>query len=471
MLNVNVIELLKVIWNTIFPNGLSREVILYLSSAVLQAYAALIAIPFAIAVIHLQSKYGYISTQILFKRLNLVLKVFTIIAIVSVLSMILSLNDKYLPYILFAEVITALAPLKYLIKHVRDVFSLKPTDILHDLGYPERPAELLKQGKVFEAWNVISQGFELARACSLDPVLHSQANVVIWEIAGALHRIDWNSDVREEKHTGSLDLSGILFNVVWNMPTHIVEPVVRSQFKPNPIQIEILVREIANGFMEKPTGTFDNFLEHVYKLVTAYYEVDTDRAWEIFHSILLVSTNYLKSCEEEKAKTIIERILPIEVCYGLQICDYAYKHVEGLPQVTDFGEREIKIYGWFLRILDILKDYPSVLFHILCLEKLEDILEKFARKNIPPLQILLILALCNQEKAKLPEYMDKIAESVLEGLTNKVLKILKENKWRPSFDGNSLKIFYEDEEFASMEIDEKQSKLVEEYLYSLNIVL
>lgn len=462
---LNVTGLSEVVWNIIFPSGISRDVILYLSSAVLQAYAALIAIPFAIAAIHLQSKYGYISTNILFKRLSSALKIFAVIASISVLSMILSLNDTYLSYVLFIEAVTALAPLKYFINQVKNIISLKPTDILDDLGYPERPAELLKQEKVFEAWNIISQAFELVRTCLLDPVLYNQANVVIWKIAESFHKIDWKSDVREEKPTGSLDLSGILLNIVWNMPIHIVEPIVRSPLKPDPIQVERLVREIANGLIEKPIS-FDDFLGQIYKLVTAYYEVNTDRAWEIFYSVLSTSMNHLKSCDEAKAKTIIKHILPIEVCYGLQICDYAYGQAEELLQVTDFGEREIKTYGWFLTILDTLKNYPSVLFHMLCLEKLKGMLEKFARKGLPPLEILLILALCNQEKEKLPGYMDKIAANVLEGLTNKVLKILKENNWRPSFDGKNLKISCEDEEYASMGIDESQSKLVEQYLSS-----
>jgi len=51
--------------------------------------------------------------------------------------MILSLNDSYLSYVLFIEAVTALAPLRYLTKQVKDIISLKPIDILHDLGYPE----------------------------------------------------------------------------------------------------------------------------------------------------------------------------------------------------------------------------------------------------------------------------------------------------------------------------------------------
>ena len=43
----------------------------YISKALLQAYAAIIAIPFTIAIVHLQSKYGYASINIDLQDLKL----------------------------------------------------------------------------------------------------------------------------------------------------------------------------------------------------------------------------------------------------------------------------------------------------------------------------------------------------------------------------------------------------------------
>jgi|GEM_PF-2286342 len=452
----------------ISPNKLSENTILYLSSAVLQAYAALIAIPFAIAAIHLQSKYGYVFTNILFKRVKPVLMIYTFIAILSVFSMILSPNQELRPYVLTVEVLTALIPIWYFIGYLRNIILLKPTDIMHDLGYPDAPAKLLTQGKVYDAWNVIYQGFELARSCLLDPALHVQVSIIIRQIVESFYKIDWSSEVREERSTGSLDISGLLFNILWYLPTHIVDPIRSSTLKPDPIHVRSLIAGISRAFISSMKKgypqIFDEFLEQVYKLAISYYETNEERAWEIFNSVLTTVESGLKSSDEKKA--IVEKyVLPRVLCCGLQIYNQAYESTR--TRITDF--EELKVSFWLSNLLKVLERYPVLLFHMPCLERLVDAIEKDSKINMVNIaQILGILALCSHEKSKLPEYMRERAEYIINSLNKKVLEILNKNKWVVRLEDKYLRVSSKNGAYGQIEIGNKNVQMVvEEYLHTL----
>ncbi len=115
--------------------GLSREpmffrwAILYFGSAVLQAYATIIAVPFTIWVIYMQSRYGYILVRLFINR---VLYPFTILGIITIITAItMSLEETSYAYQAFlVEYIATLIFLPPIIFYIRDLMTMNPEKIV-----------------------------------------------------------------------------------------------------------------------------------------------------------------------------------------------------------------------------------------------------------------------------------------------------------------------------------------------------
>jgi len=114
--------------------------VLYYGSAVIQAYAALVAVPFAIWVIYMQSRYGPFIVRIF---LNKVIYPFTIFAIITgVSALTISMAHTESSYIAFMiEFTVSLAFLPPLINYIRGLMTMGPEDVVIALQSTARSTE------------------------------------------------------------------------------------------------------------------------------------------------------------------------------------------------------------------------------------------------------------------------------------------------------------------------------------------
>ena len=163
--------------------------ILYVCSAVIQAYAALIAIPFTIAVVHLQSRYGYISIGFLFRYSLRAFIVFGVIASVAVLTMLLASTGLYEHNLSLATIFIAvlvgisLLPLPFMINHIKSLFTLKPSEIADFLLRDVRIRGELRPDMYKKLGEVLPKVFLLTGLCILDPSLEPELRRITTRIA------------------------------------------------------------------------------------------------------------------------------------------------------------------------------------------------------------------------------------------------------------------------------------------------
>ncbi|OYT39390.1 MAG: hypothetical protein B6U89_04185 [Desulfurococcales archaeon ex4484_58] len=104
--------------------------ILYFGSAVIQAYATIIAIPFTIWVIYMQTRYGVVFVRLF---LNRIIYPFTILGIISTITAItMSLEKTVYAYQAFmVEFIATLFFLPPIIHYIRELMTISPEKIVY----------------------------------------------------------------------------------------------------------------------------------------------------------------------------------------------------------------------------------------------------------------------------------------------------------------------------------------------------
>ena len=103
--------------------------ILYFASAVIQAYAALIAVPFTIWVIYMQSRYGAVIVRLFLKEIVLPFVIFGVVTAVSAITIALS-RTEYANLAYMAEVIVALVFIPPLITYIVRLMITGPEDVI-----------------------------------------------------------------------------------------------------------------------------------------------------------------------------------------------------------------------------------------------------------------------------------------------------------------------------------------------------
>ncbi len=106
--------------------------ILYFGSAVIQAYAAIIAVPFTIWVIYMQSRYGYILVKLF---LNRIIYPFTLLGIITIVSAITMTFEKtaYAYHAFMIELSISLLLLPPIIHYIRDLMLMGPENVVKTL--------------------------------------------------------------------------------------------------------------------------------------------------------------------------------------------------------------------------------------------------------------------------------------------------------------------------------------------------
>jgi len=103
--------------------------ILYFGSAVIQAYATLIAVPFTIWVIYMQSRYGAVIVRLFLRKVVLPFIIFGIVTAVSAITIALSRTD-YANLAYMVEVIVTLVFIPPLITYIVKLMVTGPEDVI-----------------------------------------------------------------------------------------------------------------------------------------------------------------------------------------------------------------------------------------------------------------------------------------------------------------------------------------------------
>ncbi|OYT55671.1 MAG: hypothetical protein B6U76_05380 [Desulfurococcales archaeon ex4484_217_2] len=114
--------------------------VLYFGSAVVQAYAALIAVPFTIWVIYMQSKYGTVIVRMFLNKIIYPFTIFAIVAVVSACTMSLE-KTEYAYWAFMAELAVTLIFLPPLISYIIKLMTMGPEDVISTLKASSRSLE------------------------------------------------------------------------------------------------------------------------------------------------------------------------------------------------------------------------------------------------------------------------------------------------------------------------------------------
>jgi len=177
-----------ILWLLVSPSFNAEHffnTILYVCSAVIQAYAALIAILFTIAVVHLQSRYGYISIEFLFRHSLIAFIIFGVVAFVAVLTMLLASAGLYEHNLFFIVLLIgiSLLPLPFVVNHIKSLFTLKPSKIADFLLRDIRVRGELHSDMYKKLEEVLPKVFLLAGLCVLDPSLEPELGEITTRVA------------------------------------------------------------------------------------------------------------------------------------------------------------------------------------------------------------------------------------------------------------------------------------------------
>ncbi len=106
-----------------------RWAILYYGSAVVQAYATIIAVPFTIWVIYMQSRYGYLMIRLFINRVIYPFIILGVISIITALTMSFE-ETSYAYYAFLVEYSASLLLLPPIILYIRELMTMGPEKLV-----------------------------------------------------------------------------------------------------------------------------------------------------------------------------------------------------------------------------------------------------------------------------------------------------------------------------------------------------
>ncbi|MET1159582.1 MAG: hypothetical protein ABWW65_01340 [Thermoprotei archaeon] len=109
-----------------------RWAILYYGSAVVQAYATIIAVPFTIWVIYMQSRYGYIMIRLYINRVVLPFALLVVISITTSITMSYS-ETGFAYYAFLVEYAVSLLLLPPIIYYIRELMTMNPERVVNEV--------------------------------------------------------------------------------------------------------------------------------------------------------------------------------------------------------------------------------------------------------------------------------------------------------------------------------------------------
>ena len=126
---ISIILIVFLISLGIYSNVFFENPILYFGSAVIQAYATLIAVPFTIWVIYMQFRYGAVIVRLFLRKVVLPFIIFGVVTAVSAITIALS-KTPYAHLAYMVEIVVALIFIPPLITYIVKLMVTGPEDVI-----------------------------------------------------------------------------------------------------------------------------------------------------------------------------------------------------------------------------------------------------------------------------------------------------------------------------------------------------
>ena len=406
---------------------------LYLSSATIQSYAALIAIPLTISAVHLSRMYEAALPNVLLKESKKIFAVYSIIVIVSIFNIIINpTTPESMIVMLTLQLAVCILPIYPLLKELLNLLTISPIKIMEFLGYPQKVQKLVNEGKFFETQNRLFKGLSLIRSCIIDMSLRDYLASVVKLYATTLSGFHWaNKKIDETRKEGRIDMETLCWSILNLIDENVISPIENTKILPNPHTLYPLLKEINVAMIDTSmlnSSVFDDYLEEMSKLTEIYVEKRKTK-----HSNLFLYSIFWSIKEKN------EPIPPILISRAISLSAALIKKVEKFR-----GEDFLYISMFTNEAFYAIKDDPKS-FARLDSEAIDawiSLIENGDRMNLSP----MIISLSSVEK-----YLKKIKEQENEFIYKRALgnfiKIkskIKEkniqNRWVVFVDKNAINI-------------------------------
>jgi len=226
---------------------LESSALKYLGSALIQSFAALIAIPFAFYASYLHNKYGYTGLQFAIDRVKThIFPIFSLMAIISI-ALIMFPNYPDIPkfeigystllkFLLFTEFSVSALLFLIIYRHLIEVMEITPLGLvrnhlkLRDIWSIRRTEK--HNFKCYDLFKTFRETLELLKVSLRDPTLHPEAEEILSEISLSFRTFlrDYSQQGNFQVFSSSLNENelNLLYNVLAVTRTNFVGPLKKS---------------------------------------------------------------------------------------------------------------------------------------------------------------------------------------------------------------------------------------------------
>ncbi len=429
----------------------NSDFMLYLSSAVIQAYAALIAIPLTISVVHLSRMYGSPLVDVLIKESTDIFVMYAIIVFISVFNIVVNpAIPKYMFIMLSLQLSVCVLPLYPLIKRLGKLLSISPPQIMKILGYPIVMQKLIDKGKLFEVNTKLLKGLSLIRSSIMDPSLRDYLSETLEIFSDTISTFPWtNKEKAEERKLSDgrvqrMDMQLLLLNIVRHLNEYIVDPLKHTKILPDPRKFSSLYTELfkaiirldkALGANILPLSTYDEYFRSMTTLIETFIE------GEKIDALNLIFWSFFEGCREgipAKSKSwitarVVSRALSLSSSSIRKLKANAAEK-EKIRSVLFIADQAFQIIKYDPRIFAWL-DSESI-------DDWEYLIEEGSRTDLGWMIICLpfVEKELNKIKEYEPEFIYNRALANLSKILSKIKEKLVKNQWVVFVTENSLDI-------------------------------
>ncbi len=337
LLSLYILIILGVTSSKFFENP-----ILYFGSAVIQAYAALVAVPFTIWVIYMQSRYGAVIVRLFLKEVVLPFVIFAVITAISAITIALSATP-YAHYAYIVEIVVSLVFLPPLISYIVRLMTTGPEEVIGAI-----------EANIKRVEEFIALSLHILRLYILEAYPDEEAiNRILRRISNAMRNVE---KLR-------------LYPEVWHRFRDLLKAiVVESTYLPNRYHMSKLMTYFMKWFIKFRKDRVARAFLRYYRLVALRY-MEERLPSDIAESLFLKPT--IEVLKQSNAKKGL-------VAYALDQCIGFLRSIERLGLRGDLTVREI------CKILELVQDYTQGLEPIPELAALRQVMMRMRKRFACP---------------------------------------------------------------------------------------
>jgi len=402
-------------------------------------YAALIAIPLTISVVHLSRMYGSPLVDVLIKESKRIFVMYMIVVGISVFNIVVDpATPEYIFMMLSLQLSVCILPLYPLIEHLRKLLAISPPQIMKILGYPAEIQKLIDKDMLFEVNTRLLKGLSLIRSSIMDLSLRDYLSETLGLLSKTISAFSWSDKKIEERKLSDgrvqrIDMRFLLWNIVRYLDECIIDPLKLTKILPDPSIFSPLFTELNKAFIETNTlnsSVFDNYLRKISILVETFVENRKIEALNLlFYSIFWSFEEYKKDIPAEivsraicLSASSIKKLKAIDaeredIILAFLIPSQAFKAIKDNPRIFAGLDSE-SISAWEYLIEE--SDRTDLGWMIICLPFVES---EFGRIKEHKSEFIYNRALANFSK-----------------ILSKIKEKLVKNQWIIFITENSLNI-------------------------------